>query len=87
MINRPADAAEPDDSGHFKRLVDAGAVAYRGSARIVGRGHVEVRHDDAVHVLEGRNVVVAVGSVSKKPPVPGLDAIDTVDEPPGHARP
>ena len=77
MVNRPADAAEPDDSGHFKRLVDAGAIAYRGSARIVGRGRVEVRHDDQVHELHGRNVLVAVGSFSKKPPVPGLDAIDT----------
>jgi pyruvate/2-oxoglutarate dehydrogenase complex dihydrolipoamide dehydrogenase (E3) component len=77
MVNRPADAAEPDDAGHFRRLVDAGAIAYRGSARIVGRGRVEVRHDDQVHELHGRNVLVAVGSFSKKPPVPGLDAIDT----------
>ena len=37
MVNRPKDAAEPDDSSHFKRLVDAGALAYRGIARI-GRG-------------------------------------------------
>jgi pyruvate/2-oxoglutarate dehydrogenase complex dihydrolipoamide dehydrogenase (E3) component len=75
MINRPADAPWPDDSGHFQRLVDAGAVAYRGTARIVGRGRVEVRHDDAVHELDGRNVIVAVGSYSKAPPVPGLDEI------------
>jgi len=77
MINRPADAAQPDDSGHFTRLEDAGAVAYRGAARIVGRGRVEVRHDDQVHEVSGRNIVVAVGSSSKKPPVPGLDAIET----------
>ena len=31
MVNRPTDAAEPDDSSHFKRLVDAGALAYRGT--------------------------------------------------------
>jgi pyruvate/2-oxoglutarate dehydrogenase complex dihydrolipoamide dehydrogenase (E3) component len=77
MINRRADAAEPDDSSHFKRLVDAGAQADRGTARIVGRGRVEVSHGDRLHELHARNVVVAVGSSSKKPPVPGLDAIDT----------
>ncbi|HEX5014636.1 MAG TPA: NAD(P)/FAD-dependent oxidoreductase [Candidatus Limnocylindrales bacterium] len=76
MINRPAEAAEPDDSSHYRRLVDAGAVCYRGTARIVGRGRVEVRHDDEVHELHGRNLIVAVGSFSKVPPVPGLEAID-----------
>jgi len=75
MVNRPLDAEEPDDSSHKKALEDAGAVAYRGEARISERGHVEVRHDDAVHVVHGRNVVVAVGSRSKVPPVPGLDAV------------
>ena len=75
MINRPTEAAEPDDSGHKKRLEDAGAVAYRGTARIVGRGHVEIRHDDAVHLLDARNIVVAVGSVSKTPSLPGLEGI------------
>jgi pyruvate/2-oxoglutarate dehydrogenase complex dihydrolipoamide dehydrogenase (E3) component len=75
MINRPVGAAAPDDSGHKKALEDAGAVAYRGTARIVGRGHVEVRHDDAVHVLDARNTMIAVGSVSKAPPLPGLDQV------------
>jgi len=75
MVNRPVDAEEPDDSSHKKALEDIGAVAYRGEARIAERGHVEVRHDDAVHVIHGRNVVVAVGSRSKVPPVPGLDAV------------
>jgi pyruvate/2-oxoglutarate dehydrogenase complex dihydrolipoamide dehydrogenase (E3) component len=36
---------------------------------------VEVRHDDAVHDLNARHVVVAVGSVAKVPPIPGLDAV------------
>ncbi len=75
MINRAPGAAEPDDSTHKQALEKAGAVAYRGTARIVGRGHVEIRHDDAVHVLDARNVVIAVGSVSKTPPVPGIDKI------------
>src|SRR5262245_64090353 len=38
MVNRPADAAEPDDSSHVKALEGAGAIAYRGTGRIVGRG-------------------------------------------------
>ena len=75
MVNRPADAAEPDDSGHLERLRDAGAVAYRGSGTIVGRGRVAVSHDDATHELTGTNVVVAVGSESKRPPIDGLDTI------------
>jgi dihydrolipoamide dehydrogenase len=77
MVNRPKDAEEPDDSSHYRRLVDAGATAYRGTARIASRGRVEVRHDDRTHEVDGRNVVVAVGSFSKKPPIPGLDAIET----------
>ncbi len=72
MVNRPADAEDPDDSSHVRSLESAGATAYRGSARIVGQGEVEVRHDDAVHVIRGRNVMVAVGSTSKVPPLPGL---------------
>ncbi len=76
MVNRPADAAEPDDSSHVKRLEDAGAVCYRGSARIVGRGRVEIRHDDAVHEVRSANVMVAVGSQSKVPPLPGLDTVN-----------
>ena len=77
MVNRAAGAEEPDDSGHFSRLQDAGAVAYRGTARITGRGHVQVSHDGQNHELEGHDVVVAVGSGSKTPPVPGLDSIPT----------
>jgi dihydrolipoamide dehydrogenase len=76
MINRAEDAPEPDDGGHVRGLESAGAVAYRGSARIVGKGRVEVRHEEAIQVLESRNVVVAVGSHSKAPPLPGLDAVD-----------
>jgi pyruvate/2-oxoglutarate dehydrogenase complex dihydrolipoamide dehydrogenase (E3) component len=76
MANRAADAAEPDDASHVRRLEDAGATCVRGTARIVGRGRVEVTHDGATHVLEGRNVMVAVGSSSKVPPLPGLDRVN-----------
>ena len=77
MVNRAPDADEPDDSSHFGRLESAGAVAYRGEARIVGRGRVQVGHHDATHEVRARNVVVAVGSISKAPPVRGLDRIGT----------
>ncbi len=75
MINRAPYAAEPDDTAHVKALEEAGAEVYRGDARIVERGVVEIRHDGTTHRLEGRNVVIAVGSVSKVPPIPGLDRV------------
>lgn len=75
MVNRPLDAAEPDDGSHVRALEAAGAACYRGEARILDRGRVEVRHDDARHELEARNVVIAVGSSSRRPPIPGLEAV------------
>lgn len=75
MVNRPTDAAEPDDASHVKGLEAAGALCYRGEGRITAPGRVEVRHDTAVHVIEARNVVVAVGSSSRIPPVAGMEAI------------
>jgi len=77
MVNRAAGATEPDDSSHVRGLEGAGAVVYRGTARIVDRGVVEVRHEDAIHTITGGSVIVAVGSSSRVPPIPGLDAIDT----------
>jgi pyruvate/2-oxoglutarate dehydrogenase complex dihydrolipoamide dehydrogenase (E3) component len=77
MINRAPEAAEPDDSGHKQRLSEAGATTYRGSGRIVARGEVEIGHDGTTHRLKAVNIVIAVGSSSKSPPLPGLDAIET----------
>ena len=77
MINRPPGAAEPDDSGHVSGLTKAGAVVYRGTGTIAGRGRVAVHHDAATHELAGTNVVIAVGSVSKRPPIEGLDEVVT----------
>jgi pyruvate/2-oxoglutarate dehydrogenase complex dihydrolipoamide dehydrogenase (E3) component len=76
MINRPADAPEPDDTSHVRSLEKAGAVAYRGDARIVGRGRVSVTHDGARHVLSGSTVVIAVGSQSRRIQIPGIDGVD-----------
>ena len=75
MVNRPADAEEPDDEAHVKPLEEAGAVVYRGNAQLLSRGVVEVRHEGEAHRLEARHVVIAVGSTSKRPPIPGLDKI------------
>jgi pyruvate/2-oxoglutarate dehydrogenase complex dihydrolipoamide dehydrogenase (E3) component len=74
MVNRPVDAEEPDDASHVRSLEDAGARTYRGDASITDRGRVAVTHDGATHELAARNVVVAVGSTSKMPPVEGLAA-------------
>jgi pyruvate/2-oxoglutarate dehydrogenase complex dihydrolipoamide dehydrogenase (E3) component len=76
MINRAKDAPEPDDTSHVRSLEKAGAVVYRGEARIIGRGRVSVAHDGARHELSGSNVIVAVGSQSRRIQIPGIDGID-----------
>ncbi len=75
MVNRPPDGDEPDDSSHVKPLEEAGASVYRGTARISGRGQLEVRHDDATHQIAARHIVVAVGSTTKIPPIEGIAQI------------
>ncbi len=77
MVNRPAGAAEPDDSSHLEALIAAGAIGYRGTGAITDRGRVVVRHDGASHDLAAGNVMVAVGSVSKRPPIEGIETIPT----------
>ena len=74
MVNRAADADEPDDTGHVTALEKAGATAFRGVGRIGGRGSVTVAHDGETHELTAQHVVVAVGSVSRKITLPGLEA-------------
>ena len=76
MVNRPADAAEPDDSGHVSALEAAGATVYRGEGSISGRGRVAVHHDDVVHELAATHVMIAVGSVSKRPPIDGIEDVE-----------
>ena len=75
MINRASDAEEPDDGGHIRALHGAGALVHRGTATIIGRGRVRVTHDGTSHELAARNVVVAVGSVAKRPLLEGLEAV------------
>jgi pyruvate/2-oxoglutarate dehydrogenase complex dihydrolipoamide dehydrogenase (E3) component len=75
MVERAPDAAEPDDSGHRTGLETAGAVIHPGTATIVGRGEVRVRHGGEEHLLRAREVIVAVGSSSTVPAIEGLDRI------------
>jgi pyruvate/2-oxoglutarate dehydrogenase complex dihydrolipoamide dehydrogenase (E3) component len=72
MVNRAADADEPDDTSHVRALEEAGAVPRRGEATIVGRGRVRIRRGDDAHEVSADNVIVAVGSTSRVPPIPGL---------------
>ncbi|HEY8785449.1 MAG TPA: NAD(P)/FAD-dependent oxidoreductase [Candidatus Limnocylindria bacterium] len=62
----------PDDSGHIKGYKAAGTVPVRGSAKIAGPGKVVVRADNGARELEARDIVIAVGSVSKVPKIEGL---------------
>ena len=72
MVNRPAGAPWPDDGSHARRLREAGATTWRGTGRIVDIGIVEVAHDGSSHRVHARNVVIATGSTSRRPPIPGL---------------
>ena len=76
MINREG-RAYPDDSGHVRRLEVVGAMVVRGVARLDGPGRVAVSHDGARHVLEAGSVILAVGSVTKVPALPGISDVRT----------
>jgi pyruvate/2-oxoglutarate dehydrogenase complex dihydrolipoamide dehydrogenase (E3) component len=76
MINR-GDADYPDDATHVHRLEKAGGIVVRDRARLDGPGRVWVAlRDGAEQLLEARHVVVAVGSVSRRPPLEGLEAVE-----------
>ena len=72
MVNRATDSEEPDDNSHVEALQKAGAKTFRGKARIVGKGRVEVDSPDGTVTLDADNVIVATGSTSKVPPIEGL---------------
>jgi pyruvate/2-oxoglutarate dehydrogenase complex dihydrolipoamide dehydrogenase (E3) component len=71
MINREH-RDYPDDSSHVRSLERAGATVIRGTARLNGPGRVVVTHDGTMHDLAATNVIIAVGSVAKVPPIEGL---------------
>ena len=70
MINRTG-TDWPDDSGHVKSLEGAGATVIRGSAALAGPGRIRVNDD---RELEAGAVILAIGSVSRVPNLPGLAA-------------
>ena len=74
----PPDAAEPDDAGHVRgaRGGRRGRLPRRrrGSS---GAGGSRSPTTASRHELGARNVVVAVGSVSKVPPLEGIDDVPT----------
>jgi dihydrolipoamide dehydrogenase len=75
MINR-VDRDYPDDSSHVKALTRAGADAIRGQARFVGSDPlaIEVRAESGeTRKLEAGAVVLAIGSHSRIPVLPGLE--------------
>jgi dihydrolipoamide dehydrogenase len=67
MINRTK-TDEPDDSGHVKALEGVGATVIRGSASLEGPGRVRVGDRQ----LDTGAVILAIGSVSRVPDLPGL---------------
>jgi dihydrolipoamide dehydrogenase len=69
----------PNDGGHVERLTKAGAEVVRGTARIIGPGAVSVRPAEGgggERELRGRNLVIAVGTASAVPDLPGLDQVE-----------
>jgi pyruvate/2-oxoglutarate dehydrogenase complex dihydrolipoamide dehydrogenase (E3) component len=72
MINREK-IDWPDDSSHVKSMEEAGATVIRGTAGFTGPGRLEVKTDGSdPRPLEAGAVIVAVGSHSKIPDIPGL---------------
>jgi len=75
MVNRAPDAAEPDDSSHVDALERAGCRTLRGTGRIVGRGRVAIEGVAGSVEVEAANIMVAVGSQTKVPPLPGIEEV------------
>jgi dihydrolipoamide dehydrogenase len=84
MINRVG-LDYPDDDGHVRGLEAAGAKTIRGSARLDGPGRLLVSPTvrggkpapgEPVR-LEAANIVLALGSSSKVPPIGGIETIRT----------
>jgi pyruvate/2-oxoglutarate dehydrogenase complex dihydrolipoamide dehydrogenase (E3) component len=74
MINREK-IDYPDDSSHVESLRGIGAETIRGEAHFDGPGRVAVTTDDGARQLEAGAVIVAVGSSSRIPEMPGLDEV------------
>jgi dihydrolipoamide dehydrogenase len=76
----------PSDTSHEDRYRSVGAEPIRGSARLDGPGRVRVElTDGGERVLEGRDIIIAVGSHSRIPDIVGLDRIEAWDNRQGTA--
>jgi pyruvate/2-oxoglutarate dehydrogenase complex dihydrolipoamide dehydrogenase (E3) component len=62
----------PDDSGHVTSLEDAGVAVIRGTARFAAPGRISVATADGDLELATDAVVLAIGSRSRIPDLPGL---------------
>ncbi len=71
MINREH-SDWPDDSSHVESLEKAGATVIRGTARFAAPGRLTVHTDGSARELEAKTVILAVGSHSRIPDLPGL---------------
>jgi pyruvate/2-oxoglutarate dehydrogenase complex dihydrolipoamide dehydrogenase (E3) component len=74
VIHWEGDAEGPDDSGQLPWLEERGIDLFRGAARFVGEGRIEV--GDAT-LTASRAVIVATGSGAAMPPIEGLDSVRT----------
>jgi pyruvate/2-oxoglutarate dehydrogenase complex dihydrolipoamide dehydrogenase (E3) component len=72
MINR-IKTDYPNDGSHVHALEKAGATVFRGTATLAGPGTVVVTHERTTHELTATDVIIAVGSVAKIPPLEGLE--------------
>ena len=85
MINREG-TDYPSDASHEQRYRDVGAEAIRGEARLDGPGRVHIAlTDGGERIVTGRDIIIAVGSRSRIPDIPGLDQIDFWDNRDGTA--
>jgi len=75
MINREHGRTYPDDSSHVRDLEQAGARAIHGTAQLLGPGHVRVTSHGGDEELHARNVVLALGSHARVPPIEGIETI------------
>ena len=71
MINR-IKTDYPNDGSHVHALEKAGAVVFKGTARLAGPGKIAVTHENKTHDLLAKDVIVAIGSVGKIPQLEGL---------------
>jgi len=72
MTNR-TDGSLPSDATHADGITSVGNSLYRGTARIIGKGKVEVSAAGQLpKTIEARSVIVATGSVPVIPDIEGL---------------